>query len=151
MWFSEIMLNKIFAPGVNSFWVNLGLLVLRAWLGATILLNHGLGKLTGFGKLSGGFPDPFGIGHTASLTLVVFAEFFAAGLLVLGLVTRFAGLVLSINLAVAFLYVHKAALSGSHSGELAFIYMAGFVTLLIAGGGAFSADKAIFKSGGSKG
>ncbi|MGH7967340.1 MAG: DoxX family protein [Limisphaerales bacterium] len=145
------MFNKIFAPGANSFLANVALLVLRVWLGATILLNHGLGKLTGFGKLSGGFPDPFGIGHTASLALVVFAEFFAAGLLVFGLVSRFAALVLSVNLAVAFVYAHKGALSGSHSGELPFIYLAGFFTLLIAGGGAFSVDKALFKSGGSKG
>jgi putative oxidoreductase len=145
------MLNKLFAPGVNPLWTNLALLLLRVWLGATILLNHGLGKLTDFGKLSGGFPDPFGLGHTASLALVVFAEFFAAGLLVLGLVTRFAGLVLSVNMAVAFLYAHKGALSGGHSGELPFIYLAGFVTLLIAGGGSFSVDKALFKAGGSKG
>lgn len=145
------MLNKIFAPGTNSFWANAGLLVMRTWLGATILLNHGLGKLTGFGKLSGGFPDPFGIGHPASLVLVVFAEFFAAGLLVFGLVTRFAALVLCINMTVAFVYAHKAALSGDHSGELAFIYLAGFFTLLIAGGGSFSVDKALFKSGSSKG
>ena len=35
------------------------------------------------------------------------------------------------------------------SGELAFIYLAGYVALLIAGGGKFSLDKALFGKGGS--
>jgi uncharacterized membrane protein YphA (DoxX/SURF4 family) len=39
-------------------------------------------------------------------------------------------------------------LSGEHSGELAFIYLAGCVALIISGGGAFSLDKLVFKSKG---
>jgi putative oxidoreductase len=45
--------------------------------------------------------------------------------------------------------VHKTALSGEHSGELAFIYLAGYVVLLIAGGGKISVDQALF-GGGAK-
>lgn len=145
------MLKSLFAPGANSFWTNLALLLLRVWLGATMLLNHGVGKLTGFRSMADGFPDPFGIGHTASLALVVFAEAFAAALLAVGLVTRFAGLVLAIDMAVAFTVAHKGALSGGHSGEVAFIYLAGYVALTLAGGGAFSVDKVLFKAGSSKG
>ena len=144
------MLKKIFAPGANPFWTNLALFILRVWLGATILLNHGLAKLTGFSSMSGGFPDPLGIGHTASLALVVFAEVFASALLVAGLVTRFGALVLAINMAVAFLSAHKGALSGEHSGELPFIYLAGFVALMIAGGGALSVDRLLFSGKGSQ-
>jgi putative oxidoreductase len=144
------MFNRIFSPGSNSLGANVGLLALRVWLGGTILLNHGIGKLTGFRTLSGGFPDPFHIGHTGSLVLVVFAEVVAAALLALGLTTRFAALVLAVNMSVAFVFAHKGALSGDHSGELAFIYLAGFVTLLLAGGGAISMDKVVFKSGGAK-
>ena len=144
------MFKKIFAPANDSFPTSLGLLVLRVWLGGTLLLNHGVGKLTSFSSISGGFPDPFGIGHVASFSLVVFAEVVAAGLLVLGLVTRFAALVAGINLGVAFVYAHKMSLSGGHSGELAFIYLAGFVTLFLAGGGSISLDKTVFKGGGKK-
>jgi putative oxidoreductase len=144
------MLKKLFAPGNDSLAANLGLLVLRVWLGATLLLNHGLAKLAGFSSMSSGFPDPFGIGHVASFTLVVFAEVVAAGLLALGLVTRFAALVTGFNMAVAFIYGHKLSLSGNHSGELAFIYLAGFVTLLLAGGGSISLDQSVFKGGGKK-
>jgi len=114
-----------------------------------MLLNHGWAKLTGFNSMAGSFPDPFDVGHTMSLALVVFAETFASALLALGLVTRFAALVIAINMAVAFFYAHKGALSGDHSGELAFIYLAGCVALMLSGGGAFSLDKLVFKSKGA--
>lgn len=145
------MLKRVFAPGSNPFWTNLALLLLRVWLGATMLLNHGMGKLTGFKSMAGGFPDPLGVGHTTSLVLVVFAEAICAGLLAVGLVTRFASLVLAIDMAVAFFAVHKGALSGEHSGELAFVYLAGYAAIVIAGPGSFSADKMLFKAGSAKG
>src|SRR5438128_657493 len=136
------MFKKIFAPGNDSFCTSLALLTLRLWLGTTMLLNHGLAKIKGFSAMAPDFADPFGIGHTTSLALAVFAEVVASALLLLGLVTRFAALVLGLNMAVAFSVVHKGALSGKHSGELAFIYLAGCAVLLIAGAGRISMDKA---------
>ena len=138
------MLKRIFAPGSDSFCTSLGLLVLRLCLGLTMLLNHGLDKLKNFSSMSSGFPDPLHVGHTISLVLVVFAEVVCAALLVLGLVTRFGAFVSAINMAVAFFIVLKAALSGEHSGELALIYLAGFVALLIAGPGRISMDQALY-------
>lgn len=138
------MIKKIFAPGSDSTLTSLGLLVLRLWLGLAMCLIHGLDKFQHFGEMSAKFPDPLGIGHSASLALVVFAEVLGALLLSFGLLTRFAALTLVIDLGVAFLMVHKTALSGEHSGELAFIYLAGYVALLLAGGGKFSVDKAVF-------
>jgi len=143
------MLKKVFAPGNDSFCTSLALLILRVWLGLTLLLNHGASKLTGFSSLAPNFPDPLGIGHSASLALTVFAEVFASLLLVMGFLTRFAALVLVINMTVAFSLVHRGTLSGAHSGELAFIYLAGYVTLLIAGAGRISVDKSVF-GGASK-
>ena len=121
-----------------------GLLVLRLWLGLSLLLLHGKAKLLGFAELSQKFPDPLGVGSTASLALAVFAEVVCSSLLALGLVTRFAALSAGIMLGVAFFLVHKASLAmGPHSGELALIYLAGFVTLLIAGPGRFSLDACV--------
>ena len=128
--------------------VDLALLVLRIWLGATLLLNHGLGKLRGFGQMADKFFDPFGVGPSVSLGLAVFAEVVCAALLALGLLTRFAGLVLAILTGVAFFMFHDRALSGASSGELAFIYMAGFVAIFLAGPGRFSIDR---KRGGAAG
>jgi putative oxidoreductase len=145
------MMKKLFAPGNDSFATSLALLTLRLWLGLTMLINHGVGKLKDFSHLAGDFPDPFGIGHGASLALVVFAEVVASLLLVMGLTTRFAALVLVVNMAVAFLSAHKGSLSGSHSGELAFIYLAGYVALLLAGAGRISVDKTVFGGSASAG
>ena len=118
-----------------------GLLVLRLWLGLSLLLLHGKAKLLGFAELSEKFPDPLGVGSTVSLALAVFAEVVCSALLALGLVTRFAALSAAFTMGVAFFLVHKASLAmGPGSGELAFIYLAGFVTLLITGPGRFSVD-----------
>lgn len=130
------MLKMDFVPGS----MDLGLLVLRAWLGLTMLLNHGWPKLAGFQAKAAEFPDPIGVGPEISLGLSVFAEFFCAALLVLGLFTRFSAFVLSIQMTVAFFLVHQAALSGPQSGELAFIYLAGFIALFLAGAGRISFD-----------
>jgi putative oxidoreductase len=109
-------------------------------------LLHGKGKLLGFAEVSQKFPDVLGIGSSASLALAVFAEAICALLLAIGLLTRFAALNLVVTMAVAFFIVHKAALAqGERSGEMAFIYLSGFVTLLISGGGRFSLDAMLQK------
>jgi putative oxidoreductase len=72
-------------------------------------------------------------------------------LLTVGLFTRLAAAVLVIDMFVAFLMVHKTAMNGQAGGELAFLYLAGFVMLVIAGGGLFSLDTLAFnKSGRSR-
>ena len=41
-------------------------------------------------------------------------------------------------MATAFVYAHGWQLSGQGNGELAFMFLGGFVTLLLAGGGRYS-------------
>jgi putative oxidoreductase len=141
------MFKKLFAPANDSSCTSLGLFVFRLWLGLTLLLNHGIGKLMKFDSMASNFSDPLGVGHRTSLALAVFAEVVASLLLIFGFTTRFAAMVLAINLGVAFTLVHKGALSGQHSGELAFVYLAGGVLVLFAGPGRISLDQKIF--GGS--
>jgi len=120
--------------------VDLGLLVLRVWLGASLLILHGWGKLIDYKNLSRTFSDPLKIGHQASLILALVGEVLCPVLLILGLFTRFAALGSAITMAVAFFLVHQTALKGGRSGELAFIYLAGFVIILLAGPGRFALD-----------
>lgn len=117
-----------------------GLLVLRLWLGLSLLILHGSTKLANFGPMSEKFADPLGIGTKASLSLAVFGEVVGSILLVLGCFARLGALSCIITMGVAFLFVHKLALKGPGNGELAFIYMAGFVTIFIAGPGRFAVD-----------
>jgi putative oxidoreductase len=139
------MIKKLFTPGNDSKLTSLGLLVLRLWLGLTMLLNHGMDKVYNFSSYATKFPDPIHIGVKPGLMLVIFAETAGAALIALGFLTRFGALTLVIDMGVAFFLVHKSVAGG----ELAFIYLAGFVALLIAGPGKFSVDKIVFGKGSS--
>lgn len=130
------LLQVSFLPSSGDF----AILVLRLWVGLSMLLLHGWGKLTTFSEASASFPDPLGIGSTASLVLAIFAEVICSGLIAVGLFTRFAVLVLIINMSVAFFVIHQHVLNGTGSGEMAFIYLAAFVTIFVAGPGKFSLD-----------
>lgn len=117
------------------------LLLLRVWYGAALVLLHGWGKMANYSAMASGFPDPFGIGKTPSLMLVIFAEVICATLIVLGVFTRAAALVASVNMASAFWFGHGAKLTGKgNDGELAFLFLGVFLALLIAGAGKFSFD-----------
>lgn len=120
---------------------DLGLLVLRLTLGLSMLVLHGWAKLTGFSTMAKGFADPIGLGPEASLGLAVFAEVGCSALLIVGYLTRFAAVALAITMGVAFFVVHKGALTGPGNGELAFVYLAGYLTLLFAGSGRYAFEK----------
>jgi putative oxidoreductase len=127
-----------------SFLSNLdvGCLILRVWLGLTMLINHGLPKAMNFAATSAKFPDPLGIGVTNSLGLAVLAEVVCAALLIVGFFTRLAAVFLVVTMAVAFLIVHKGSLAmGPGSGELSFVYLAGFVSIIFLGAGRYSLDR----------
>ena len=135
------MFKKLFVPSEDSDLTSMALLVARLWFGLAMLFNHGLDKLAHFKDIVGTFPDPLGLGQEASLVLVISAEVLGALLLAVGLMTRLAAAVLVIDMFVAFLMVHKAGMTG---GEQAFLYLAGYVMLVIAGGGLFSLDTIAF-------
>ena len=142
------MFKKLFIPSDDSDLTHMALLVARLWFGLTMLFNHGFDKLAHFNDIVGTFPDPLRIGQEASLVLVVMAEVLGALMLSVGFLTRIAAATLVIDMFVAFLMVHKTALTGQGSGELAFLYLAGFVFLVIAGGGLFSLDALAFNKNG---
>ena len=124
---------------------NFGLLGLRVWLGLSMLVLHGWGKLQNHATLSQGFPDPLGVGPAMSLNLAIFAEVFCPLLVVVGLATRLALLPLVATMAVAFFLVHGGVLSGEGNGELAFIYLGGFLALLFTGPGRFALDHYVIR------
>lgn len=126
-----------------DFWpdkVDWALLVLRIWFGGSLLVLHGWGKLSDFQRMSRGFADPLGIGARASLSLALVGEVLCPILIVLGVFTRTASLGAAITMAVAFFLVHNGILKGSGSGEMAFIYLAGFVGIFLAGPGRFAME-----------
>jgi len=122
---------------------DLALLTLRLWIGLTLLVNHGWSKLMHFSAMAGKLPDPLHVGGKANMALIVLAEVICPVLLVLGLATRLAALIIAIEMGVAFILVHHMALAmGPGNGELAFLYLAPAVALFFGGAGKFSVDGA---------
>lgn len=120
---------------------DLGLLILRVWIGLSMFFLHGLDKVMHFSHLSTHFYDPLHVGILTSLILSIICEFGGSILVVLGLFTRLGALLGIIDLCVAFFFIHHLSLAGPHNGQLAFMYLAGYFTLFFAGGGRFSLDR----------
>lgn len=153
--FATILLKVICLPALKQYMklisskytdagLNLGLLLLRLMAGATMLVNHGMKKITNFEAISQkGFADPMGIGVKYSLSLAIFAEVFCAVLLIIGLLTRLATIPLIIVMCVALFIGHKGLVFGE--GEPAAIFLTIFITILLTGPGKYSVDKMIGK------
>ena len=117
---------------------NVGLLILRVFIGAA-LLTHGWGKM--FGDLGGfiegvgkmGFPAPAVLGFLAA-----FAESFGAILLAVGLLTRPAAFLIVATMAGAALKVHGGQSFGEQ--EMAWLYLVPALFFLLKGAGKWSLD-----------
>jgi putative oxidoreductase len=131
-------MKKIFDPGTPALAGSSALLILRAGTGLMLALGHGWGKLVTFGTGAVTFPDPLGIGHTASMACTIGAEFFCSLLVVAGLGTRLAALAVAFTMSV----VAFVVLAGTPWGkrELALAYLVPFLALAFAGAGRFSLD-----------
>jgi len=137
------MIKKIIFPkNTYDTRVSIALLILRIVF-AGLLVTHGWGKLSNFDATAQQF-TAMDMGGTIAAALSVFAEFFCALGVVVGLLYRLALIPMIINMTVAFIGVHKGGLMGEHSGELAFLYLAVFVALIVAGSGKFALDNFLF-------
>jgi putative oxidoreductase len=136
-------MKRLFSTKVSESTLTIALFILRVGVGSLMMMQHGLGKLQHFAARSGKFADPFGIGSTASYSLVVFAEFFCAAFIILGLFTRLAAIPLVIAMGVALFSAHKGEFFGE--GESAGMFLICFVVILLTGPGRASLDRFIGK------
>ncbi len=136
------MFKKFLLPNHSEQRLNVSLLILRVAAGL-IMVPHGYKKLINYSEKSGDFMNFLGLGDEISLALVIGAEFFCALLLISGLFTRLALIPLIIAMMVAAFDSHNGDIFGD--GELAFLYLAAYVTLFISGPGKWSADNYIFR------
>ena len=83
---------------------NLGLLLLRLVLGV-VFIYHGWGKITNIGGTQAFFSS-IGLGNIALVYLAAYGEFIGGILMILGMWTCYAGIVLAIISLVALLTVH---------------------------------------------
>lgn len=136
------MFKKFLKPTTLTNQVSLAVLLLRLGF-ASLLLTHGYGKLQSFLAGDHDFPDPLHVSPVVSHALTVFAEFFCAILLMLGLFTRIAAIILIGCMAVIAFMIHGPDPIGDK--EQALLYLVSFIAVFLTGPGKYSLDARIFQ------
>ena len=130
-------MGKLTSTSYTTGAFNAGLLVLRLGMGG-LMMKHGYDKLIHFSQYKSQFMNFLGIGQSLSLSLVIFAEFFCALFILIGLFTRLAAIPVIVVMCVALFKAHNADFLGE--GEMATLFLAGYLTLLFVGPGRISVD-----------
>ena len=139
------MLKRILFGGESGLSVqaNAGLTLLRIFVGVSLLVAHGSGKIPppeGFisGAANIGFPIPTLFAWAAGL-----AEAVGGACLALGLFTRPAAFFIAFTMATALIGVHRA--DPFQKQELAFLYFFSSLLFLLMGSADWSLDKFLRK------
>ena len=136
-------MKKLFSTNYTETAFNFSMLLVRVGFGLLLFLNHGIGKLQRFNQWKSGFNDPFGIGSTPSLILVITAEVFCALLVVAGLLSRFASLFLVVLFVVIIFIIHEEEPVSKKQTPV--LFLLAFLVILFCGPGKWSLDKLIGK------
>ncbi len=131
----------LFPKNTHNAATSFALLILRIVF-AGMLITHGWGKLSNFEATAQGFAE---MGGAIAAGLSVFAEFFCALGVVVGLLYRLVLIPMIINMSVAFFAAHGAKLVGENNGEMAFLYLIVFIALIITGPGKYALDQLFSK------
>jgi putative oxidoreductase len=107
-----------------------------------MMLVHGIPKILNYQTMLQQFPDPIGLGNQLGLNLTIGAEVGCSILLILGALTRLAAIPLAFTMGVALFVVHAA--DAWDKKELAAVFLAIYVVLVVAGPGRFSVDGCCF-------
>lgn len=118
------------------------LLIMRVVFCA-FMIAHGYDKLSHYAKMVTTFPDPFHVSRSISLQLTIFAELFCSAFVILGLMTRLFAIPVVFCMAVATFIINGGKPIMQH--ELAPMYLAAFVIILLCGPGKISIDQLLWK------
>jgi len=132
------MLRKKFHIPIS---IDFAVLILRVFP-SLFMLTYGWEKLTKFISGEWAFADPIGIGEGFSLFLAVLAEFFGSLMVIFGILTRPALLLLMFIMAVAGFVVHAADPISVKEHSLTFLVI--YTAIFITGPGRLSLDNRIF-------
>lgn len=128
---------KLSTTKISPKTLSFGLLLFRLCLGGLMIANHGWMKIVNLEVLKTQFYDFLGLGSQISLILAITVEILCSILLIFGLYTRVALIPLIVTMLVA-IGTHGWQIFGD--AELGFLYLIGFVFLLIVGPGDNSID-----------
>lgn len=130
-------MKKLLSTRISPWALNLSLFLLRVGLGL-LMIPHGYNKMVHFSERSDDFMNFLGLGSAVSLALVVFAEFFCALFVAIGLFTRITVIPIVITMAVAVFKAHDADIFGE--GERGMLFLIAAVVVMLCGPGKASVD-----------
>ena len=130
-------MKKLTSVSYSDWAFNLAMLLIRAGAGVMIA-SHGYDKLVHFAAKKEKFMNFMGLGSGTSLCLVIFAEFFCAIFLIIGLFSRMVSIPLIIAMCVALFKAHNGEIFGQ--GQAAALFLLSFLTILLCGPGRASID-----------
>jgi putative oxidoreductase len=134
------MPRRLLSPDIWS--VDVAALVLRVVFCGLMVYYHAFMKWTLFRENPDSFPDPLGLGGTATFYLVIFAEGVCGALVLLGLFTRLALIPLLVSMAVALFNIHWE--NSLPQQELTLLYLGVYAALFWLGPGYWSLDHKLF-------
>ena len=135
----KVKRDKLLKKGFKAE-VNIAILFLRFFVGF-MMLTHAIDKIENFGVIADTFPTPFGLNSWVSLSLITFIEFVGSIMIIAGIFTRIAALVLMLSMVIAAFFTFDIFVFSER--ELALMYLGIYITLFITGGGSYSLDKFI--------
>lgn len=135
--------NMLFAGKYQSWLEDIGKLALRLFFGLSLAINHGWYTLQGAFSGASDFPDPLGLGPETTMFLAGTTEFVFVLFVIVGLFTRVALVPILLNFMVAFFIFHAGDPFGRK--ELAYLYLAAMIVIMLLGPGRYSLDYLIFK------
>src|SRR5215475_6121454 len=131
-------MKRLLSTSYTETTFNLATFLLRCTFAFLICLIHGVPKLANFSQWQHNFYNFLHMGQSFSLVLSIIAEVFASMLLVLGVFSRLAALLLVIDTFVAAFIYHQGQPIQKY--EDAVLYFTGFLVILLIGPGKWSVD-----------
>lgn len=148
-------MKKLFFNSANAISIDLGLLIIRLIIGI-LMAFYGYEKLSHFNEMAASDfwaknISFLGMSGKIPLALTIFAEFVCSLLLIIGLFSRFALLVLLFCMAYIFLVVFPLSIldKGDNGYQFndAFVYFIIYLGLFFTGVGKYSLDAKLFSKG----
>ncbi len=150
------MKKFLFDCGTRDATASLGFFALRVLVGLMMLVGHGIPKIQNFAARKDFFyvPDFFPLKYMTppmSLMACIGAEVLASALIIIGLATRPAAFVLGFCMVIAAFGAlgatpwFQTSATLVETKELSVLYLIPMIAIILAGGGGYSLDAAIYR------